>query len=203
MAPPQCIGAHTPTTGVVCHSRTVPPNSRTAALLPAELPASRCNAAGRVRDPAIFPHFASTAALGYRHNDPVLVNIKPDIRDTIPQGPSPMHEARHRPIRCNPRHLHTEKRVAPSLRWTCRLASTSPSACTRARRASLRSGAGLPGRILLTQARLTKIIGNVGQIRLRAGHEFLLLASSFFEISLMHSFQFWLRGSVFFDGLRS
>jgi hypothetical protein len=43
------------------------------------------------------------------------VNIKPDIRDTIPQDPSPMHEARHRPIRCNPRYLHTVRRVASSL----------------------------------------------------------------------------------------
>jgi len=27
--------------------------------------------------------------------------------------PSTMHEARHRPIRCNPRYLHTVRRVAP------------------------------------------------------------------------------------------
>jgi hypothetical protein len=46
-----------------------------------------------------------------RPDDPVLVNIKPDIRDTIPQDPSPMHEARHRPIRRNPRYLHTVRRV--------------------------------------------------------------------------------------------
>src|SRR5215469_2282681 len=38
----------------------------------------------------------------------------PDIRDTIPQDPSPIHEARHRPIRCNPRYLHTVRRVDPS-----------------------------------------------------------------------------------------
>ena len=25
------------------------------------------------------------------HDDPLLVNIKPDIPDTIPQDPSPMH----------------------------------------------------------------------------------------------------------------
>jgi hypothetical protein len=42
------------------------------------------------------------------------VNIKPNIRDTIPQDPSPMPEARLRPIRCNPRYLHTVRRVAPS-----------------------------------------------------------------------------------------
>jgi hypothetical protein len=51
------------------------------------------------------------------------VNIKPDIRDTIPHDPSPMHEARHRPIRRNPRYLHTARRVAPSLRRTCGLDS--------------------------------------------------------------------------------
>ena len=28
---------------------------------------------------------ASPAAFGYGHNDPVLVNIKPDIRDTPPK----------------------------------------------------------------------------------------------------------------------
>jgi DNA-3-methyladenine glycosylase len=36
------------------------------------------------------------------------------IQVTIPQDPSPMHEARHRPIRRNPRDLHTAGRVAPS-----------------------------------------------------------------------------------------
>jgi len=55
------------------------------------------------------------AALGDRYDDPLLVNIKPDIRDTFPHGPSPMHEARHRIIRRNPRYLHTVRRVAPSL----------------------------------------------------------------------------------------
>ena len=68
----------------------------------------------RVRDPAIFPHFAPPAVFRDRDDDPVLVNIKPDIPDTIPQDPSPMHEARHRPIRRNPRYLHTVRRVAPS-----------------------------------------------------------------------------------------
>jgi len=29
------------------------------------------------------------------------------------RDPSPMHEARHRPIRRNPRYLHTVRRVAP------------------------------------------------------------------------------------------
>jgi hypothetical protein len=68
----------------------------------------------RVRDPAVVPNLAPQAAFRYRHDDPILVNIKPDIRDTIPQDPSPMHEARHRPIRRNPRYLHTARRVPPS-----------------------------------------------------------------------------------------
>ena len=73
-----------------------------------------CLGRRHVRDPAVVPNLAAQAAFGYRHDDPVLVNIKPDIRDTIPNDPSPMHEARRRPIRCNPRHLHNARRVAPS-----------------------------------------------------------------------------------------
>ena len=68
----------------------------------------------RVGNPAIFPDLAAQAALGDRHDDPLLVNIKPDIRDTIRHDPSPMHEARHRPTRRNPRYLHTVRPVAPS-----------------------------------------------------------------------------------------
>ena len=67
----------------------------------------------RVRNPAVLPYLAADAILGYRHNDPLLVNVQTDIRDTIPHDPSPMHEARYRPIRCNPRYLHTVRRVAP------------------------------------------------------------------------------------------
>jgi len=51
-----------------------------------------------VRDPAVFPDLAERATLGHRHDDPFLVNIKPNVCDTIRQDPSPMHEARHRPI---------------------------------------------------------------------------------------------------------
>ena len=69
-----------------------------------------------VGDAAIVPHLAPPPAFCDRRDDRVLVNIKPDIRDTIPQDPSPTHEARHRPIRCNPRYLHTGRRVAPSSR---------------------------------------------------------------------------------------
>ena len=67
----------------------------------------------RIRNTTVFANFAAEAALGHRHNDRVLVNVKSDIRDTIPHDPSPMHEAGHRPIRRNPRNLHTVRRVAP------------------------------------------------------------------------------------------
>jgi hypothetical protein len=67
--------------------------------LPAELARQPLLRRRCVHDPTIFPHLASPAAFGYRHNDPVLGNIKPDICDTTPQDPSPMHQARHRPIR--------------------------------------------------------------------------------------------------------
>jgi hypothetical protein len=52
-------------------------------------PLQRCR---RVRDPAVVSNLAPQAAFGYRHDDPVLVNIKPDIR-IIPHDPSPVHEA--------------------------------------------------------------------------------------------------------------
>jgi len=44
-----------------------------------------CLGRRHVRDPAVVPNLAAQAAFGYRHDDPVLVNINPDIRDTIPQ----------------------------------------------------------------------------------------------------------------------
>ena len=67
----------------------------------------------RVGNPAIFPDLAAQAALGYRDDNAFLVNIKPNLSDTIRHDPSPMHEARHRPTRRNPRYLHTVRRVAP------------------------------------------------------------------------------------------
>ena len=66
-----------------------------------------------VRNPAVLPDLAPQAALGHRDNNAFLVNIKPNVGDTIRHDPSPMHEARHRPIRRNPRYLHTVRRVAP------------------------------------------------------------------------------------------
>jgi hypothetical protein len=79
----------------------------------AELARHAIQGCRRVRNPAVLPYLAADALLGYRHNDPLLVNVEADIRDTIPHDPSPMHEARHRPIRRNPRYLHTARRVAP------------------------------------------------------------------------------------------
>ena len=67
----------------------------------------------RVRDPAILPDLTPQAALRHRDNDVFLVNIKPNVGDTICHDPSPMHEARRRRIRPNPRYLHTVRRVAP------------------------------------------------------------------------------------------
>jgi hypothetical protein len=68
-----------------------------------------------VRNSTVLPHLAAQAALGHRDNDAFLVNIKPDVGDTIRHDPSPMHAARHRPSRRNPRYLHTVRRVAPCL----------------------------------------------------------------------------------------
>src|ERR1700730_18011164 len=68
---------------------------------------------GRVGDPAVLPHFAAQAARRHRDDNPFLVNIEPNVSDPIRPDPSPMHEARHRPIRRNPRYLHTVRRLAP------------------------------------------------------------------------------------------
>jgi hypothetical protein len=67
----------------------------------------------RVRDPAVLPHLAAQATRRHRNDDAILVNIQPNVSDTIRHDPSPMHEARHRPTRRNPRYLHTVRRVAP------------------------------------------------------------------------------------------
>jgi hypothetical protein len=45
----------------------------------------KCWSLRRVRDPVVVPNLAAQAAFRNRHDDPVLMNIKPDIRDTIPQ----------------------------------------------------------------------------------------------------------------------
>jgi Transposase DDE domain group 1 len=67
-----------------------------------------------VGDASVLPDLATQPAIGDRDDDPVLVNIKPDVGDTIPHDPSPMHEARCRPARRNPRYLDIVRRVVPS-----------------------------------------------------------------------------------------
>jgi hypothetical protein len=46
----------------------------------------------RVFDPAIVPNLAAQTAFRYRHDDPVLVNVKSDIRDMIPHAWKGGHE---------------------------------------------------------------------------------------------------------------
>src|SRR6516162_5839712 len=50
------------------------------------------------------------------------MNIKPDVSNTILHDPSPMHEARHRPVRRNPRLPAYCETGRPVLRRTCGLA---------------------------------------------------------------------------------
>ena len=57
----------------------------------------------RVRDLPILAHIASHARRGKRHRDRVLVHVQTDICDSFIQDPSPMHEARRRNSRRNPR----------------------------------------------------------------------------------------------------
>src|SRR4029077_5561582 len=80
MAPPRRIRARAPTNDVGCHNRTAPPRNRTEARGPRRRAcASADPRPSWIGDPTIFPDFAADAALGYRHDDPHLVNIKPDI----------------------------------------------------------------------------------------------------------------------------
>jgi hypothetical protein len=84
--PPVDATVHRRAAGSVEFSGTVPARRDDPILiaepqlyfLPAELPRQPLQRRRRVRDPTIFPHLASLAAFGYRHDDPVLVNIKPD-----------------------------------------------------------------------------------------------------------------------------
>ena len=103
------------TSDVGCHTRTAPLRSRTAAsrrrrrACAADGPTpSACSRSGRTPAPRRAGHPPPPQRRCF------LVNIKPNVSDTIRHDPSPMHEARHRPIRRNPRYLHTVRRVAPS-----------------------------------------------------------------------------------------
>jgi len=70
-------------------------------------PSLRRNRSSAVAVFAIGPYSRTSP----RNKDAFLVNIKPDIGDTIHHDPSPMYEARHR-FRRNPRYLHTVRGVA-------------------------------------------------------------------------------------------
>jgi hypothetical protein len=67
----------------------------------------------RVRNPPVVSNLAPQTPFRDRYDNPVLMNIKPNVSDTIRHNPSRMHQARHRPTRRNPRYLHTVRRVAP------------------------------------------------------------------------------------------
>ena len=56
---------------------------------PAELARQAIQGRRRVRNSAVFADLATQPILGHRYDDPLLVNIKPDIRDMIPHDPSP------------------------------------------------------------------------------------------------------------------
>jgi hypothetical protein len=42
-----------------------------------------------VRDPPVLPHLAAQATRGHRDNNAILVNIKPDVANSIRHDPSP------------------------------------------------------------------------------------------------------------------
>ncbi len=96
----------------------------------------RLHGSRRVRDLAILAHFIPFARLGKRHRYRLFVHIQPDERDKLLQGPSPMHEARHRPFRRNPRKPAYCETGRPYLRRTSGLAS--PKAADALERAYLR-----------------------------------------------------------------
>ena len=80
------------------------------------LQGSRC-----VDNLAMLANLASLASLGKRHCNRVFVNIKPNKNDNLTHDPSPMHEARHRTILCNPRIPAYCETGRPYLRRTCGL----------------------------------------------------------------------------------
>ena len=69
--------------------------------------ASAFKAAGVLGIFPVLAHFSPQARCGQRHRYRILVYVKPDICDRLRHDPSPMHEARYRTIRHNPRSLHT------------------------------------------------------------------------------------------------
>jgi hypothetical protein len=78
-----------------------------------QLHGQRLQGSRRIGDLPVLAHFSPQARCGQRHRYRILVHVKPDICDRLRHDPSPMHEARYRTIRHNPRSLHTVRRVAP------------------------------------------------------------------------------------------
>ena len=83
--------------------------------------AQRLQGSWRVGDLPMLAHFSPQARFGQRDRDRILVHVKAKICDRLRHDPSPMHEARYRTIRHNPRSLHTVRRAA-SIRRTSGLA---------------------------------------------------------------------------------
>jgi len=95
-----------------------PMAARTGLVAEAQLPALARQSGGEfgqnLRRVVDRPHKscrAAQAVLGQRHRKRLLVNVQAHERDSLSHDPSPMHEARRRTIRRNPRHLHTVRRV--------------------------------------------------------------------------------------------
>ncbi len=65
----------------------------------------------RVRNSPHKPPRAARTPFGNGNRKALLVNVQAHECDILFHDPSPMHEARHRTIRRNPRHLHTVRRV--------------------------------------------------------------------------------------------
>jgi hypothetical protein len=85
-----------------------------------------------VGDAAQRAHDAVASRLRHRNRDCLLVRIQSDVSDTLVHGPSPVLEARRRPIRRNPRLLHVAGRAASSPTWGLRC--LAPGSALRAAR---------------------------------------------------------------------
>src|SRR5215472_9745516 len=73
----------------------------------------------------MLAHFTPLARLGKCDRNRLLVHIQTDVADKLFHGPSPMHEARHRPSGAVLVSLHTVRRVAQYLRRTSGLGRSS------------------------------------------------------------------------------
>jgi hypothetical protein len=108
---------------VVPHSGELPLNAVTAwsgfitepqfSSRRGQLHGQRLQDSGRIGDLPMLAHFSPQARFSQCDRYRILVHVKADIGDRLRHDPSPMHEARYRTIRHNPRSLHTVRRVAP------------------------------------------------------------------------------------------